>query len=144
MPTGVLVCHRDHRGPQRAGGAGTAGPDDDVVLAAVGQGQGHARIWVGVGSDVGYPSGGSDAGHAVLIGGPGEQPAEPASGELGEPPRSLPGRGVPHGLAHVGAGGLIGLQVSTSSGQYERARIEQVHSLDPPKANPGPGAPVPV
>ena len=51
----------------------------------------------------------------------------------------VPGRCVPHVLSRVGAGGPIGLQAGTSSGQYQRVRIEQVHSLDTRQANPGPG-----
>ena len=53
-----------------------------------------------VGGDVGHAPRGADAGHAILVGGPGEQVAEPAARRAG-----LRGeRGVPGGLADVGAG----------------------------------------
>jgi hypothetical protein len=80
VPAGVLIGQGDDRCPQRSGGAGPGGPGQDVVLAAVGGGQGHAGAGISVGGHVGRAPGGPDAGDAVLVGGPGEQPAEAAAG----------------------------------------------------------------
>ena len=95
MPAGVLVGQGDDSGPQRSGGAGPAGPDEDVVLAAAADGEGHAGTRVSVGSHVGHAPGGPDAGDAILVGGPGEQPAEAAAAGFGSPRR----RGMFHAVS---------------------------------------------
>src|SRR5690348_3195707 len=108
VSAGVLVGQGDDSGPQRSGDADPAAPEE-VVLAAAAEGDGHARTVVSVGSHVGHAPGGADASDAILVGGPGEQPAEPA-------PAGSRGRGVPRGLAHVGAGCPAGLQAGAADG----------------------------
>src|SRR5580692_8035713 len=103
--TGVLVGQRHESRPQRRGGLGAGGRDDEW-RATAGQDDRGAVRRVGVTGHVGHAPRRPDPGDAILIGGTGEQVAEAA-------PRRRAwlrkrGRGVPGGLADVGAGHGIG------------------------------------
>src|ERR1019366_3950541 len=100
VPAGVLVGQGDDSGPQRSGDAGPADPGKAVVLAAVSEGERHGGTTISGGSHVGHAPGGPDADDAILVGGPGEQPAEAAAGGLRDRGR----RAIPRGLADVGTG----------------------------------------
>jgi hypothetical protein len=126
----VLVGQRDERGPDRGAGAGPAVALDGVPGAGAEDNR-HACAVAGIGGHVGNPSGGASARDAGLVGGPGEQLAEPATGGLEGPAlvSGVSGRQAPGRLADPGAGGMAGGQAGAPGGQDERIGGQQADPL---------------
>src|SRR5262249_44059169 len=110
----ALVGEGDDGGPERSRDAGAAA-DGDVVSAAL-EGDRDAGSIVGLGSDVGYASGGCGAVDSGLVREAGEEPAEPAATCTGSAGR---GGCVPPGLADVRARAPVGTQSRAADGERE-------------------------
>ncbi len=122
---GQLVRIGHQPAPERGGGAGAACRTQVVAPAAGLNRQRHAGP--GVAGHVRHAPCGLGTGDAVLVGGAGEDAAEPAArGEVPAPPHCL----VPGRLPDVGAGLRVGGEGGAADAQHERIGGGQADLLD--------------